>query len=216
MIGIYRIISPSNKIYIGQSINIKDRFSKYKTLNCKKQYILFNSLTKYGSENHIFEIIEECNINQLNERETYWKQYYINQLGWDKMLFCGLYDSGGGPKSEKTKIKISETLKSNNHSKYYTEELKHKLRKPKPKGFGEIISKINKGRKFTEKQKQTLKNNRINKGLKSILQFDTQGNFIKEWNSIKEINILNTTKNISACCRGKLKTVGGFVWQYKN
>ena len=37
-IGIYKITSPSNKIYIGQSINIERRFKEYKTLkNCKFQ-----------------------------------------------------------------------------------------------------------------------------------------------------------------------------------
>jgi len=112
--GIYRIISPTGKIYIGQSINIIHRFRQY--LYCSGRGAigpkLFNSLTKHGSENHKFEIIEECLVEQLNERETYWKQYYINQLGWDKMLFCELYDNGGGPKSEETKRKKSLALKN--------------------------------------------------------------------------------------------------------
>ena len=30
MIGIYKLTSPSNKVYIGQSLNIKNRLSKYK------------------------------------------------------------------------------------------------------------------------------------------------------------------------------------------
>lgn len=114
LIGIYKIMSPTNKIYIGQSIDIIHRFRQY--LYCSGRGAigpkLYNSLVKHNSKNHIFEIIEKCSIEQLNDRETYWKQYYIDQLGWDKMLFCELYDRGGGPKSEETNLKKSLALKN--------------------------------------------------------------------------------------------------------
>lgn len=148
MIGIYKITSPSNKIYIGQSINIKKRFNNYKCLSCKEQPILYNSLFKHGSKNHKFEIIEECSIEQLNERETYWKQQYIVKLGWDKVLFCGLHDKSNGPRSEETKQKIGL---SNS--------------KPKPHGFGKKISKSslgisrNKGHIVTQETKQKMSEN---------------------------------------------------------
>jgi hypothetical protein len=74
MIGIYKITSPLNKIYIGQSIDVERRFKEYQ----KHQQIttigqkLFNSLKKYGYINHQFELIEECELSILNEREIYW------------------------------------------------------------------------------------------------------------------------------------------------
>ena len=87
MIGIYKIISPSKKIYIGQSINIEKRFYTYKLLHCKKQPFLFNSLKKYGAENHIFEVIEECEVIKLNERERYWQDFYnVLENGLNLML----------------------------------------------------------------------------------------------------------------------------------
>jgi hypothetical protein len=54
-----------------------------------------------------------------------------------------------------------------------------------------------------------LKYNRIpNK--KEVLQYDLQGNFIKEWNSMleasRQLGILY--QSISVCCRGKAKTAG--------
>lgn len=76
MIGIYKITSPNNKVYIGQSINIEKRFKSYNKLHCYQQYKLYNSLKKYGYENHIFEIIEECIIEKLNFKERYWQDYY--------------------------------------------------------------------------------------------------------------------------------------------
>ena len=66
MIGIYKITSPTNKIYIGQSTNIKQRWNDYnKMIRCKRQTRLYNSLKKYGPKNHIFEILEECSESQL-------------------------------------------------------------------------------------------------------------------------------------------------------
>ena len=74
--GIYKITSPTNKIYIGQSTNILFRFGAYKRLNCKKQTYLYNSFLRHGVENHKFEIIEECSIDILNEREVYYVELY--------------------------------------------------------------------------------------------------------------------------------------------
>lgn len=47
-----------------------------------------------------------------------------------------------------------------------------------------------------------------------INQYDLQGNFIKQWNSIKEIEIFYNCRHISACCKGKRKTAKGFIWRY--
>lgn len=76
MIGIYKITSPSNKIYIGQSKDIKLRFYYYSIKSCKGQRKLYHSLKKHGVENHVFEVLEECDIEQLNERERYYQDLY--------------------------------------------------------------------------------------------------------------------------------------------
>lgn len=51
----------------------------------------------------------------------------------------------------------------------------------------------------------------------SVLQFDKNGNFIKEWISTQEIGrILKLHQsNIWKCCHGERKTCGGFIWKYK-
>ena len=76
MIGIYKITNPKNKVYVGQSINIERRFIDYKKSLKKAQIKIYNSIKKYGYENHVFEIIEECEPNKLNERENFWIKYY--------------------------------------------------------------------------------------------------------------------------------------------
>lgn len=83
MIGIYKITNIlNNKMYIGQSINIQERFSEYKRLAQdinflnKFQYPLYLALNKYGIDKFKFEIIMECKEEELN----YWEQYWINIL----------------------------------------------------------------------------------------------------------------------------------------
>ena len=53
---------------------------------------------------------------------------------------------------------------------------------------------------------------------KSVLQFDLQDNFIKEWDSAKEAEIaMGKAGNdgIGAVCRGRQKTAYGFIWKFK-
>lgn len=49
-----------------------------------------------------------------------------------------------------------------------------------------------------------------------IDQYDLEGNFIKTWlgmrNIERELGIKN--QGICSCCKGKLKTSGGYVWKY--
>jgi hypothetical protein len=72
---------------------------------------IFYSLQKYGWEKHTVQILEECNVDQLNAKEVYWKNLHLSEIGWKGVLFCELYDNSTGPKSEDTKKKISNSLK---------------------------------------------------------------------------------------------------------
>ena len=109
-LGIYKIISPSKKIYIGQSVNLKHRFnSYYKLKNCSKQRRLYNSFLKYGVINHTFEILEYCELSELNNRERYYQDKYdvIGPYG----LNCRLTETANksGKLSEETRLKLKET-----------------------------------------------------------------------------------------------------------
>jgi group I intron endonuclease len=109
MIGIYKITNPNNLIYIGQSINIEKRFMQYKS-PCKTQKLIYQSFKKYGYDNHIFEVLEQCNISELNCKERYWQDFY-NVL--EHGLNCTLTKTNdkSGYLSNETKIKISASKK---------------------------------------------------------------------------------------------------------
>ena len=105
MIGIYKITSPTGRIYIGQSIDIEKRRRMYVNNHCKQQQKLHASLCKYGFNEHDFEVIEECHWDLLNEREEYWIEFYET---FNSDIGMNL-SSGGLNKrvSEETKLKIS-------------------------------------------------------------------------------------------------------------
>ena len=84
--GIYKITNKiNNHSYIGQSINIKQRWSSHKSyyktnaLSKNEKYYncnLYTAMRKYGIDNFVFEIIEECDSELLDEREKYWIEFY--------------------------------------------------------------------------------------------------------------------------------------------
>jgi group I intron endonuclease len=109
--GIYIIVNPKGKVYVGSSFNVEGRISNYKKgWAGRRQPRLFNSFLKYGIDNHSFSIQELCEKHQTKDRERYWQEFY-NAVG-DNGLNCVLVESNGAPKihTEITKKKISETL----------------------------------------------------------------------------------------------------------
>lgn len=84
MIGIYKFTNKiNNKSYIGQSVNIANRvhdhyYRAFYNYPSNKEYekAFYRALRKYGKENFIFEILEECSKKELNTREQYWIQYF--------------------------------------------------------------------------------------------------------------------------------------------
>ncbi len=160
MIGIYKFTNPKGKVYIGKSKHIEVRKEDYKSEKIYQQRKIYYSIKKYGLENHEFEIIEECSIDQLDEREIYWiKQYNSVEEGLNLT-----YGGDGGRKS-----------------------------------------------------KESLELFRLNI-MKPILQYDLEGNFIKEYRgaseAIEDIGY-GQANNINDCARGKYKSTYGFRWIYK-
>ncbi len=173
MVGIYKITSPSGKIYIGQSVNVEQRIKSYANINVsKKQIKLHNSIKKYGINNHIIEIIIECEISELNSLERYYQDLY--SVCSKQGLNCQLTktDDKSGKVSEETLIKLSKIRKGmqNSLGRVLSEETKKKIsEKAKERGlhksFMEASKKANTGRKhdtehrfkISEKQKKISK-----------------------------------------------------------
>lgn len=109
MVGIYKITSPRNKIYIGQSLDLVRREKEYKRLHCKGQPKLYYSLKKYGIENHIFEVIEFCSIIDLNDKERYYQDLFNSVGDFGLNLKLTSDNCRSGKLSDETKKKISKS-----------------------------------------------------------------------------------------------------------
>jgi len=216
--GIYKITSPTNRVYIGQSVDVNHRFKSYKKMYVKNQgqTRLHRSFVKHGVEIHLFEIIEECLQINLNCRERYWQDFY-NVI--DSGLNCRLTKDKdrSGKVSKDTLLKMSKASMNNKHwlGKKHTQESKDKM------------SKAHKGKKYSLEVNKSKGRKGIIPPLKGkfskdnplsipIVQLDLNGEFIYKWDCLMDVKrqLGFNTCNINSCIRGKLKTSNGFVWKY--
>lgn len=109
------------KIYVGQTKHPGKR--KREHLGCAKdgsEGKLYAAIRKYGEENFLFEVVENCEDEVVNEREVYWVQYFDS-------FKCGYNMTSGGDHfdhSEETKEKIGNHFRG----KHLSEEHKQRLR----------------------------------------------------------------------------------------
>lgn len=96
MIGIYKITNNINgKCYIGQSVNIKQRWNTEKHYaftpsRPEYNYPLSCAFRKYGLENFEFEVLEECVQDELNQKECYWADFYNSYTPYGyNQAYCG-------------------------------------------------------------------------------------------------------------------------------
>lgn len=146
--GIYKITNLSNsKVYVGQSVNLNNRIYTHKySLENNNHYnsLLQRAYNKYGQDKFTFEIIEKCDLCDLDEREIYWIAYYKStnrNYGYN-------FESGG------------------NENKTIHEETKNKLREAfKGKRLGPDNPMY--GRKLTKERVEQIRN--MNKGSSDLL-----------------------------------------------
>lgn len=110
--GVYLIISPIGRRYVGSSIDVVKRWGRYRRLDCQSQILLYRSLKKYGPSLHEYRVIYRCN----EEERLIWERIFGD-------LYLSLFDFGGlnnslpgyeeKPQvlSEMMKCKISDTLR---------------------------------------------------------------------------------------------------------
>lgn len=234
--GIYKIENTiDKKVYIGQSVDIYKRWTGHKNKldnNKHQNNHLQRAWNLYGKNNFRFDILEECFKDLLNERECYYIElmhsmdqnhgYNLTSGGSSKMSYSKetinkmSIAKKGKPLSDEHKKKLSEVHKG----RVFSEETRKKLSEANmghevSEETREKLRKAHSGKKLSEESKEKVRKTRIKK---PVIQFDKNGNFIREYESVAlagQINNIPPT-NISAGCKGKRKTVRGFIWRYKD
>jgi group I intron endonuclease len=155
-IGIYKITSPTNRIYIGQTIDFSKRKSHYKNLKRNHQIRLYNSISKYGWDSHSIELIEKCTIENLNERERYWQEFY-NVLGI-KGLNCMLTKTCSKSGKHSKEVKANQRRSSKSKKEVY----QYSLNGVYIKKYDSIAHAAEENNLYTASLWNSINNNRTN------------------------------------------------------
>lgn len=206
MVGIYKIENLINhKVYIGQSKQIEYRWKQHidRAKNLEYKTHLYLAIRKYSLENFKFEIIEECLEDKLNEREKYWIAYYdsVNpQKGYNNT------SGGEGGGSYKYDINlVKEKWEEGKDLSTISKELGCNS-----KTTSEILKRIG---LYSEEEILKRKYLHITK---KVYQYDLEGNFLKEFDSLHQAENLTgvQTYSINKCCNKEYKNSGNFIWRF--
>jgi group I intron endonuclease len=224
MTGIYKITSPTGKVYIGQAVDINRRLKSYANGSCINQPKVYNSISKYSWQQHIVEILEECDEEALNKLERYWQDYY-NSVEQGLNSRYTATDEKSGRLSQEVITKLRKP-KSNTE----------KMKKPKSAEHVAKITAATKGKKRGHQKNPSnkkgaahwkygkkypeLSSKRIgdkNPAARSIEVYSLTGDYIRTYGTqteaMRDLNF-NHTGGISSCCRGKVKSYLGYIFKY--
>lgn len=176
--GVYKIVNPIGKIYIGSSKNIYNRWNFYNKLYCKKQIKLYNSFVKYGVKNHIFEIIAiEQPENILKYEHILGIHYNVLDREIGLNLKLPRYEDVPAVYSNETKLKMSNSAKGNTSrkNKKASEESKLRMKLAKKYISDEVKLNMSNGQK---NKKPISKEHRLNLSIaiKKVWEIRKQNN----------------------------------------
>jgi len=186
---------------------IKENLSKNEASELEKEYISLYG-RKYLGKGTL------TNISEGGEYGVKGRKYNMTKEHKEKISNSNKNTSKHTPES---KSKISQANSGYTHTPETKEKIRQsRLGKKASQSTKEKMSNLRKGRVINWKLGGKPRPSTSKIQSKSIKQLDLQGNFLKLWGSMKEAgNFLNIhPSGISACCRGKYQTAGGFKWLY--
>lgn len=202
---VYIHLFPNNKRYIGVTTN-PTYIRWVRGYGYKKQPHLYNAIKKYGWDNIEHIVYEVDTESEMFYLERYLISFYQTtnpKYGYNKSI-GGDRGGLGNHITEWHKDRIRES----NRTRTVSAETKLK------------ISLSKKGHRigpFTQEHRDKLRESHIGKNKKypHILQYDLNGNLIKKWDNVKDIEKELGFKHfcIYSVIKGKSKTAYGFLWR---
>ena len=220
--GIYKITNlKNNLVYIGQTVNFGIRRREH--WSDKTNDDLHNDIQKLGREYFKFEIIEKCDVDQLDEREKYWIEYYDSyNMG---------YNNTEGGSGNKLNAKNSQcmpvyayNLDGTFAAEYYSIASAMRKLNMKSNNITRCIIHNDNHHHSGGFMWRTYKTDQIpafekNLGGKSIYCYDLNTRlFVKEYKTVTEAGIElcgKRTPHICSAANGSRKSACGFLWSYE-
>lgn len=158
--GIYKIVSPTGKVYIGQSYNIHKRWYQHKFNHSKLDCALYRSFNKYGIPSHEFSILKELPNDAPKETLTRHEQEFMDYYRSQGVAMLNMTTAAGSTRgrlcTDETRNKISKAL-TGKPPIVFTDEIRKKI-SDALKGNKHTL-----GRKFTPEQCQAITDRQIGK-----------------------------------------------------
>jgi group I intron endonuclease len=212
---IYKITSPTGRIYVGKTKRVKTRIWEYRWRSKKRTSIIHMSIKKYGWFAHKFEIIEEVENEKLNEREIFWikelNTYHQENPDGMNMTTGGDGNPGSWMHDLERRKKQSERFSGKGgtfYGKHHTDENKRIIAE-KSKAYA-LKHQLNVPKWGAEKGRK--------KVIKPVVCYDKNGDFVGEYESAtraaKEL-IISRTGIVENLSGGNSGVDGKYVFRYK-
>jgi group I intron endonuclease len=221
--GIYKITNTiTGTSYVGQATNIALRIYQHlhSAISDKASdydYPLHKAIRKYGADNFVFEILEECDNCMLNERERYWVAFYDT-------FKSGYNQTAGGYQSIR-QIKLTESDVEQIRDRLLNTDDSFANIAQDFNVCSDMVGRINKGICWNNLAfNYPLRNNRavqIKKRLDTglgVYQLDKKTGevlniFVSASQAALYLGSQNYSINIGRCLSGKRKVAYGYQWE---
>nr|WP_302426662.1 GIY-YIG nuclease family protein [Limosilactobacillus mucosae] len=209
IVGIYKITNlKNNKVYIGQTTNFHQRkLDHFKATSIYQRPIELHKEIQKDKDNFSMVIVEECDVNQLDEKEKYWTDVYSRSHE--------MYNKVSGVPSQDKALRKKK-------SKQFTEMNTKNWEDPEYRKMKSIqSSKLQKKRLkdpnyLQEKSKQLKKY--TDSVRKRVAQYDKNNHLIAIYDGVR---IAERATGVSSQAISKVakhqkyrKTAGGYRWEF--
>lgn len=198
---IYKVTCLVNgKVYIGQTVDLKARIRSH--FSTKQKYHFGFALQKYGKDNFLWEIVEECPKDMLDDREQYWIAFYnSNDSRYGYNLTIG-GDNGDAlvgwirnHPEESKEFALNASKKATEYWDAHPEERVAMMKRIQPLATAATMKKV--------------------RCVENGLEFQSLSE-AEKW-SLSDENPVGkkcSHQHISKVCNGLRHTCGGYHWEY--
>lgn len=207
---VYKHTSPNGKVYVGvTSSTINDRWRDGKGY---KDQVFYRAILKYGWDNIKHEVLcEGLSKEEAHKKEIEIIAFYKSN---DKLFGYNCTIGGEGTHGFKYTEEQRKAIGERQRGKKLSEKQKRKIGESN-KGK-HTISQETRIKMISTRKKNgwTVWNTGKCVPTKTVVQYDLNGNKIKEFVSAHSAYLETGARHVIECCKGKRKSDKGFVWKF--